>query len=253
MPLVLAQHLAGFYINHIAFFFTQIATHIVVVVQFSEEANALRVLALGVHQMLSFGNGTHLLLPHVADGEQRLPELPVVELRQEVGLVLHGVGTRREPLPSVLVYLRLRIVTGGYQVVLMTALAVEGTELNHSVAHHVGVGRTTLAHRLHRVARHLVPVVAVAVHHLQTDAIPPTQCRGHLQVLLHRAVPLALVVGGTNLYIETIWPYALAHQFVQHHCTVDATREQQRHALVLDFFHVHTRKITTIISKTHAV
>ena len=166
MTFVLTEHLTGFDINDIAFLLAQIATHIVVVVQFTKETDALRVLAAGIHQMLSFGNGTHLFFPHVTDGEQRLLQLPVVELRKEVCLVLHRVRTRAEPFPAFFVNLRLGIMSRSNEVVVMTTLAVEGTELNHPVAHHIGIGCAPFTHSIHRIARHLVPIVAMAVHHL---------------------------------------------------------------------------------------
>ena len=130
VALVLAEHLARLNVDDIAFLFTQKLTNIVVVVQLTQETDALRVLAAGIHQMLPLSDGAHLFLPHVADGEQRLAQLPVVELCQEVGLVLHGVGTRAKPLHSLFVDFRLGIVSRGDEVILMAALAVESTELN---------------------------------------------------------------------------------------------------------------------------
>ena len=58
----------------------------------------MRVFALSVDQMLALGNLTHLILHHVANGEEGFRQLPVVDLCQEVGLVLHGVWAGAEPL-----------------------------------------------------------------------------------------------------------------------------------------------------------
>ena len=77
----------------------------------------------------------------MTDGEKRLLQLPVVYLCKEVGLILHGVGTRREPLSALLVNLGLRIVTRSDEVVLVSALLVKRSELYESVAHHVRVRR----------------------------------------------------------------------------------------------------------------
>ena len=166
MALMLTQHLTRFNINDITWLFAQEAPDVVVVVDLAQEADALRILTAGIHKVFSFGNGTHLFLPHVTDGEQRLLQLPVVELRKEVGLVLHGIRTRAEPLPAFFVNLRLGIMSCSDEVVVMTTLTVEGTELNHPVAHHIGIGCATFTHSIHRIARHLVPIVAMAVHHL---------------------------------------------------------------------------------------
>ena len=48
----------------------------------------------------------------------------------------------------------------------MATLLVEGTELDEAVAHDVGVGGESRAYLIHRVLRHLVPVLAVAVDDL---------------------------------------------------------------------------------------
>ena len=94
-------------------------------------------------------------------------------------------------------------MSGGNQVVLMSALLVEGSELNESVAHHVGVGCQSRANLIHRVFRHLIPVFLMAVHNLQLATIFMADGCGHLQVLLARAVPLLFFLR-TNLDVETV-------------------------------------------------
>ena len=54
----------------------------------------------------------------------------------------------------------------GYEVVVLARLLVEGPELNQTVAHHVGVGRESGFHLVHRVLRYLLPVLPVAVDDL---------------------------------------------------------------------------------------
>ena len=100
VALVLANEFACLQLYDIAWQFTQIAAQVVVVVDFAEEADALRVFALGIDQVFTLGNLAHLFLHHVTYGEERLLQLPVVDLCQEVGLILDGVGTGAEPFEN---------------------------------------------------------------------------------------------------------------------------------------------------------
>lgn len=88
-PRLQLQNVAG----HLA----QVAAQVVVVVDLAQKADALRVAAVGWCQVFALGYLAHLVFHHVADGEQRFLQLPVVNLCQEVGLVLHGVGAGAEP------------------------------------------------------------------------------------------------------------------------------------------------------------
>ena len=186
--------------------------------------------------MLAFGYLPHLLLHVLAYREYRLAQLPVVYLRQEVGLVFHRVRTRHEPFPAVY-HLCLRVVACRDEVVVVPHLLVERTELYHPVAHHVGVGRIACAHLVHGVACHAVPIFPVAVHHLQPAAVARGYGSSHLEVFLARAVPFLLFLR-SYLDVETVGMQTLARQFVQHHRTVHAAREQHGDALV-EYILVH--------------
>ena len=78
----------------------------------------------------------------------------------------------------------------GYKIVVVAPLLVEGAKLYQPVAHHVGVGRQPGAHLIHGVARHLVPVFAVAVNHLEPAPVTGRHGSGHLQVFFRRTIPL---------------------------------------------------------------
>ena len=78
--LVLTDALAGLQLDDVAGLFAKIATDIFVIVDLSQKADALRVLAAGTHQVFALSNHTHLVLHVVANGEQRLLQLPVVDL-----------------------------------------------------------------------------------------------------------------------------------------------------------------------------
>ena len=100
VALVLANEFACLQLYDIAWQLAQIAAQVVVIVDFAQEADALRVLALGIDQVLTLGNLANLFLHHVTNGEERLLQLPVVDLCQEVGLVLDRVGTGAEPFEN---------------------------------------------------------------------------------------------------------------------------------------------------------
>ena len=243
--LVTAYLATGLQLHHVARQLAQVVAYVVVVVDLAEETDALRVLALGVHQMLALGYLTHLVLHHVADGEQRLLQLPPVQLCQEVRLVLHRVRTgAEEPPPAPLrkegeaqtrqnspSFRRglgggrgcLRIMPSGNQVILMAALLVEGPELDEPVAHHVRVRCQSSPHLLHGVGGHLVPVFAVTIHHLQPAAVLMRHAGSHLHVFLHRAVGtrevplLKSVRSSPYLDVETVRFLPQLTQLVQCH------------------------------------
>ena len=96
-PSVLADATAGLQLHNVARLFAQVAAYVVVVVHLAEEADTLRVLPAGTHQVFALGNLAHLVLHVMPDGEQRLLQLPVVYLCQKVRLVLHRVGAGAEP------------------------------------------------------------------------------------------------------------------------------------------------------------
>ena len=66
---VFANTLARFHFNHVARTFAQIAAYVFIVVYLSKEADALRVLALGIYQVLALGYGTYLVLLVMANRE----------------------------------------------------------------------------------------------------------------------------------------------------------------------------------------
>ena len=116
---VLTDTTTSFEFDDITGVFTEVTSDIVIVIDLPQKTDALGVLALGIDKMLPLGNLPHLILDIMTNREDCLPQLPVVDLREEVGLILYGVWTGDEPLPTCLINLRLGIMARGNEVVVM--------------------------------------------------------------------------------------------------------------------------------------
>ena len=213
-----AYLLSGFQFQHIARILTEIPPDIFVIVYLSQEADALRVLALSVDKMFALGNLPHLAFHIVTYGKQCLTQLPVVNLREKIGLIFHRVGTCDKPLVTIFNF-RAGIVPRSYEVVAMAYLVVKRTKLDKPVAHHVGIRGEARPHLVHRIAGDSVPILAVTVYHLQLTTVSGSHHRSHLHVFLACAVPLFLFLRA-YLYIETVGRQPAACQLMHHHRTV---------------------------------
>ena len=94
---VLADNLACLDVDNLALLFAQEAAQEVVVVYLTKEADALAVLASGTWQLGIKSNLPYLLLHQMSYRKERMAELFVAELREEVRLVLDWVFRRTEP------------------------------------------------------------------------------------------------------------------------------------------------------------
>ena len=106
----------------------------------------------------------------------------------------------------------------------MSTLLVEGTKLDETIAHDVGIGSEASLHLLHGISGDIIPILAMAIHHLQPASIAMGNGCSHLGVFLGRAVPLFLLLG-TNLDIETVGMKSLARQFIDYNGTVNTSRQ----------------------------
>ena len=143
-------------------------------------------------------------------------------VRQEIGLILDRIRTGDKPLQTCLIDLCLGIVAGGNEVVVMSAFFIKRTELDESVAHDIGVGGKACPHLLHRVARNLIPVFAMAVDDLEVAPIFMGHSCRHLEILFRGAVPRFLFLR-TNLDIKTIRVEAESGKLIDHHTAIDAS------------------------------
>ena len=158
-------------------------------------------------------------LGHVADGEDEVLELVVGDARQEVGLVLDGVDGGAQPLEAVTLD-GGGIVAGGGEVELVAPALLEESELDHAVAHDVGVGGEALSHGLEGILHHVVPIFLVERDHLEGEAVAGGDALAHLDVFLGGAA--ALVVVAADAYVEQMQVMALLHESVHGHGAVDA-------------------------------
>ena len=124
----------------------------------------------------------------------------------------------------------------GYEVVVAAALFVECAELDQTVAHHVGIGRKTCPHLVHRVFGDLLPIFFMAVDYFEAAAIAARHGGGHFEVFLRCAVPL-LGFFRTNLNVKAIGRKTLLHKLVKHDRTIHAAGEQDRYISILQIFH----------------
>ena len=139
--------------------------------------------------------------------------------------------------------LRLGIVASGNEVIVMSPFLIEGSELDETVAHHIRVRCETRPHLIHSVFRDLIPVLLVAVDHFEFTPILMGHSRSHLEILLRRAVPLLFLLR-TYLNIETIGMQSESCKLVNHHTTVDSSRQQHRNALTLYLTNIHISLLT---------
>ena len=125
---MLSYPLARFKLDDIARLFAEVTADIIIIIDLTKETDALRVPALGIDKMLAFGNDAHLVLHIMTYREEGLAQLPVVDLSQEVGLILHWIRTGAKPLVALSIDLGLGIMTCGNEIIIAPPFLVERTE-----------------------------------------------------------------------------------------------------------------------------
>ena len=150
-------------------------------------------------------------------------QLVVGDLCQEVGLVLDGIHRRGEVFHAVN-DIGGRIMPRSSQVKILAPPLLKEAELDHPVAHHVGVGRQAGTHGAQGIFHHVVPVFLMQRHHLERQAVAMRDEGTHLDVLLGTAV--ALVIVHADADVEQVQVLALLLEPVDHHGAVNASRYQ---------------------------
>ena len=218
---VLANATTRLEFDDVTWVFSKVTTDVVVVVDFSQETDALGVFAFGIDEVFTFCDLTDLVFDVMTDGKDGFTQLPVVDLREEVGLIFDGVRTGDEPFPASLIELCLGIVASGNEVVVMTFFFMEGAEFDQSVAHDIGIGGEACAYLFHRVAGDLVPVFTMTVDDFEVTAIFMGDCGGHFEVFFRGAVPF-FVVFRANFDVEAVGVEAEFVELVHDDAAVNA-------------------------------
>ena len=142
--------------------------------------------------------------------------------------------------------LRLGVVASGDEIVVMTALLIEGAELNQTVAHHVGIRCQAGANLFHRVSRHLVPIFLVTVDDLQFAAVLMCNSRRHLQIFLRRTVPLRILFR-TYFDIKAVRVEPELRKLIHNHTAVDTSRQKHRDSFIIYLLDVHIMQLFYVI------
>ena len=201
IAVVLAQYFARFQFDDFSDTFAQVTLDKVVVIDFTEEADTLAVLAHGAGELLFGSDGTDFRFHQVADREHQLLDLQARDLSQEIGLVLHRVFGGGEPYFSV--YLgRCGIMAGGDFIEVFPPFLFEAAELDEFVAHHVRVGGEAALHRVDRVADHLVPVFVMQGYHFHATTVFACYVRCNFYILFGGAVDISVFIFHTDTDIE---------------------------------------------------
>ena len=227
---VLAELASGLDLYYAATLLAQMAANEVVVVDFAQEADSLAVLAVGIGHLHIDGNAAHLALGQIADGENYVLKLLVADLCKEISLVLHRVNCRGEILATV-DKVGGSIVSGSGEVEILSPSLLKVAELYHLVAHHIGVRSETSLHGAQSILHHILPVFLVERHHLKGQAILPRNELAHFNVLLSRAVTLAVIHTDANVEKREIMP--LLHEPMHHHSAIHTARNQYRNIFLL--------------------
>ena len=199
----------------------QVAADEVIVVNLPQETDALAIAAVGVGQMGFHSDAAHLLLGQVADGEDDVLELVIGNLGEEIGLILDGIHCCRQVFHAVDDFGRGVMACGGLVKVLAPAL-LEKAELDHAVAHHVGIGGEPRLDGAQRIFHDVVPVLLMKRHHVKGQAVAVRDEGTHLDVLLGAAIALAVIHADAD--IEQVEVLALLLEPVNHHGAIDASR-----------------------------
>ena len=160
VALVLTEDLPRLTLDDEPFLLSEGTLDELVVVHLPEEADTLTVLAVSTQQMRLFSDTAYLALEEVTGGEEELGDLAEVDLRKEVRLVLHGVGSRSQ-IELITDEGRRGVVPRSDEVEVLAPLLLEATELYELIAHHVGVGGETTAYGVDGVLDDVRPILVV--------------------------------------------------------------------------------------------
>ncbi len=163
-------------------------------IDLADEADALRILALGRGQMLFGGDAPDFGFEQVADGEQRPRELLLGELAEEIALVLVGIAAGEQPVDGAAVrgdVVAAAVVARGHAVgTQIERRFQEGVEFDLPVAQHVRIGRAAAAVLGEHVVHDSFAVLFAQIDHMERNVEPFGHQFGEHVVVVPRAVAL---------------------------------------------------------------
>ncbi|CRH71432.1 Uncharacterised protein [Chlamydia trachomatis] len=206
----------------------------------------MRILSFRIDKMLTFGNLSHLVFLVMTNWEYRFLELPIIDLRQKVGLVFHRVRACAKPFLTLYPFC-LRIMPRRNKVVILSTLLMESTKLNHSVAHHVRIWSKTSPHLVHSVLCYLTPILLMTINDFQRATETACNCCRHLNIFFRITIPFFLFFRA-NTDIKAIGRKSEPCKFVDYNRTIDTAREQHCNTFIFDFIIIHTAKLLIFIN-----
>lgn len=216
-----AEFASCFKFDNVALALAKVTAEEVVVVDFPEEADTLRVLALSTGKMGGACDVAHLRLHQTSYREHEFRNLATVELREEIGLVFQRVFGCGEELDAV-DDVGSSVVSCGDAVVRIAATLLESAELDELVAHNVRVRRKPIADGFDGVGDDAIPIFAMKVDDLETAAVLLCEPGDNLDVLLGRAVGIAVFFFLTYADVEDVGVVALLLEQVNDHGAVNS-------------------------------
>ena len=118
----------------------------------------MAISAFSTNQVCSFRYLPNLTLEQMPRGEEELPHLSKINLRQEVCLVFYRIWCGREE--KMIPHKRCRgIVPRGNKIKVLPPLLFEAAELDELIAHHIWVGGQPCSNRIDRVLHDTRPIL----------------------------------------------------------------------------------------------
>ena len=220
-----AEFLACLEFYDVAFLLAHVLADVVVVVDFSKETDALRVVSLCAWKSVFLRKFSYLTLRYRSDRKHRFFQLRICYPRKKICLVFECIYCRSEPRNSIIINPLLGIMACGDAVELIACLLLESSEFYETVAHHVGVRCQAFAHRLHSVCRHTVVILFLQVDDVEFAAVFLRDVSGDFNVFLRRAVHEVFLAFKADLDVKNMRVDALLLEEWHYHGTVDAARD----------------------------
>ena len=226
-------------------------------VDLPDEADALRVLALGSGQTLLRGDAPHLGLEQPAHGEECVAELFLRELAEEIALVLVGIAAREQAVDGAAVRCRrlvLAAVVARSHVVgaQPERFLEEDVEFDLAVAQHVGIGRAAPFVFGEHIVHHALAVVFREVRHVQRNVEPLGDQLREGAVVVPRAVAFERARRVVPVdHEEADHLVSLPFEQIGGHRRIDATRKSDYHTCHLSI--VVACRLQIVFQRPHHV